>query len=136
MNHENAKHYPELPDSLRGGKLLPLLRFFGPGAIIASVTIGSGETVFASRGGAIFGTALLWCFIGGGAMKFVQVYSAARYITLTGEHPMERWRLLPGPVVGLSGHWRFSRLGVFPSGSQGCLKCWVGWWSGSVDSKA
>jgi len=55
MNHENAKCYPELPESLRGGKLFPLLRFFGPGAIIASVTIGSGETVFASRGGAIFG---------------------------------------------------------------------------------
>lgn len=74
-----------------------MLKYFGPGAIIASVTIGSGETVFASRGGALFGYALLWCFVGGGIMKFVQVYSAARFITLTGEHPMERWRYLPGP---------------------------------------
>ncbi len=76
---------------------MSLLRFFGPGAIIASVTIGSGETVFASRGGALFGYALLWCFVGGGIMKFVQVYTAARYITLTGEHPIERWKYLPGP---------------------------------------
>jgi len=74
-----------------------MLKFFGPGAIIASVTIGSGETVFASRGGAIFGYTMLWCFIGGGLMKFVQVYTAARYITLTGEHPIERWKYLPGP---------------------------------------
>ncbi len=74
-----------------------MLKFFGPGAIIASVTIGSGETVFASRGGAVFGYAMLWCFIGGGLMKFVQVYTAARYITLTGEHPIERWKYLPGP---------------------------------------
>lgn len=46
------------------------------------------------RGGA---RTMLWCFIGGGLMKFVQVYTAARYITLTGEHPIERWKYLPGP---------------------------------------
>ena len=89
--------YPPLPESLQRGGALTLLKFFGPGAIIASVTIGSGETVFASRGGAVFGYAMLWCFIGGGLMKFVQVYTAARYITLTGEHPIERWKYLPGP---------------------------------------
>ncbi|MEE2659174.1 MAG: Nramp family divalent metal transporter [Candidatus Latescibacterota bacterium] len=74
-----------------------MARYFGPGAIIASVTIGSGETVFASRGGAVFGYALLWCFVSGGIMKFTQVYTASRYITLTGEHPIERWCFLPGP---------------------------------------
>ena len=92
-----ALRYPELTDELRARGFMSILRFFGPGAIIASVTIGSGETVFASRGGALFGYALLWCFVGGGIMKFVQVYSAARYITLTGEHPIERWKYLPGP---------------------------------------
>lgn len=89
--------YPEPPAELTGRRVGALLRSFGPGAIIASVTIGSGETVFASRGGALFGYALLWCFIGGGLMKFVQVYTAARYMTLTGEHPIESWRYLPGP---------------------------------------
>lgn len=91
------QRYPQPPAELSRGGLLPLLRYFGPGAIIASVTIGSGETVFASRGGALFGYALLWCFVGGGVMKFVQVYTAARYMTLSGEHPIERWRYLPGP---------------------------------------
>ncbi len=89
--------YPSLSESLQSRNFINLLRFFGPGAIIASVTIGSGETVFASRGGALFGYTLLWCFVGGGLMKFVQVYTASRYITLTGEHPIERWKYLPGP---------------------------------------
>jgi hypothetical protein len=91
------ERYPEPPPELDKGGATALLKYFGPGAIIASVTIGSGETVFASRGGALFGYAMLWCFVGGGIMKFVQVYTAARFITLTGEHPMERWRYLPGP---------------------------------------
>lgn len=89
--------YPELSEEMKMRGLGPMLAIFGPGAIIASVTIGSGETVFASRGGAIFGYSMLWCFIAGGLLKFIQVYSAARYITLTGEHPIERWKYLPGP---------------------------------------
>ena len=92
-----ALRYPELSEDMKARGFGAMLRIFGPGAIIASVTIGSGETVFASRGGAIFGYTLLWCFIGGGLMKFVQVYTAARYMTLTGEHPIERWKYLPGP---------------------------------------
>lgn len=97
VSRHAMERFPEPPHALTRGGLFNLLKYFGPGAIIASVTIGSGETVFASRGGALFGYALLWCFVGGGIMKFVQVYSAARFMTLTGEHPMERWRYLPGP---------------------------------------
>ena len=93
----DERSYPALSEDMQARGLGAMLRIFGPGAIIASVTIGSGETVFASRGGAVFGYALLWCFIGGGLMKFVQVYTAARYMTLTGEHPLERWKFLPGP---------------------------------------
>lgn len=94
---DQSYRYPELSEALKRRGPLSILLLFGPGAIIASVTIGSGETVFASRGGAIFGYTLLWCFLAGGVMKFVQIYTAARYITLTGEHPMERWKYLPGP---------------------------------------
>ena len=92
-----SQRYPELTPAIKDRGFVAMLRLFGPGAIIASVTIGSGETVFASRGGALFGYTMLWCFVGGGLMKFVQVYTAARYATLTGEHPIERWRYLPGP---------------------------------------
>ncbi|MEM7385467.1 MAG: Nramp family divalent metal transporter, partial [Verrucomicrobiota bacterium] len=69
----------------------------GAGAIMASVTIGSGETIFAARGGAIFGYTLLWCFVAGAFMKGVQVYASTRTMTLTGEHPMTQWTAFPGP---------------------------------------
>ena len=56
--------YPELTEELNHGPSFRMFKYFGAGAIIASVTIGSGETLFASKGGAIFGYTLLWCFLG------------------------------------------------------------------------
>lgn len=89
--------YPPLPMEMKSGPWWRWLKFFGPGAVIASVTIAVGETIWATRSGAIFGYALLWCFFYGVLAKLVQVYSATRYMVLTGEHPMERWAYLPGP---------------------------------------
>jgi len=99
--------YPPLSDDVKGGVSWRALGFFGAGAIMASVTIGSGETLFASRAGAIFGYGLLWCFVGGTIMKGIQVYVGARHMTLTGAHPMTHWGRMPGPrnwvplVIGL-----------------------------------
>ncbi len=104
---ETPYKYPDLPPELRGGLNWRLFSYFGAGAIIASVTIGSGETVFASRGGAVFGYALMWCFVFGAIMKCIQVYTAARYMTPPGAHPMTHWGRRPGPrnwvpiVIGL-----------------------------------
>ena len=106
--------YPELPGVLKGRISWRMLRFFGAGAIIASVTIGSGETLFASRGGAIFGYALLWCFVGGAIMKGVQVYTGARYMTLTGQHPIAAWMHLPGPRGWFPGFLAVTSLLCFP----------------------
>ncbi len=89
--------FPALTDAIRSRKMIDMLKFFGPGAIMASLTIGSGETFFASRGGAIFGYAILWAFTLGTIMKGIATYTAMRYITLTGEHPMDRWAHFPGP---------------------------------------
>ena len=89
--------YPQLPDDLEHGLGWRSLKYFGAGAIVASVTIASGESLFAARSGALFGYTFLWCFAAGLLMKGVQVYSAARYIVLTGEHPMTHWGHLPGP---------------------------------------
>jgi Mn2+/Fe2+ NRAMP family transporter len=60
----------------------------GAGVIIASVTIGSGEVVWASRSGAMFGYGMRWCFLYECVFKAIQVYTAARHMTLIGEHPM------------------------------------------------
>lgn len=89
--------FPSPGDLLSGGGLKKALLLFGPGAVMASVTIGSGETVFASRGGAVFGYAILWAFVLGIVMKGVANYAATRYLTLTGEHPIDRWAHFPGP---------------------------------------
>ena len=121
MTESKKLEFPELAAALRSRKIGDFLKFFGPGAIIASVTIGSGETVWASRSGAIFGYAMFWAFSLFCITKVVQVYSAARYMTLTGEHPMERWAQLPGPkgiVPGgcRRGHGRkFSVLSLQPT---------------------
>jgi len=91
--------YPEPPEELKSPYSLKILRYLGPGFIIASVTVGSGELVWASRSGAIFGYGLLWCFLYAGVFKAIQVYTGARYLILTGEHPMVAWRFLPGPPL-------------------------------------
>ena len=74
-----------------------LLRVFGPGAVIASVTVGTGETIFAPRLGAIFAYQVLWIVLVAAIAKGVLVYTGARYLVLTGEHPMQAWARLPGP---------------------------------------
>lgn len=112
-----ALTYPGLPPAMRAG-LRGALRIFGPGAIIAAVTIGSGETLFASRSGAIFGYGLLWFIMACVACKLVQVYSAARYMVLAGEHPMEAWARLPGPRA-----WFPAILGIL---SILCFPFWMG----------
>ena len=51
MAQDKIKPAP-LTDAIQSAKLSDMIKFFGPGAIIASLTIGSGETFFAARGGA------------------------------------------------------------------------------------
>ena len=82
----------------RPGGFITALKFFGPGAIIASVTIGSGEVIFPSRAGALFGYAVLWVFIVGALAKGIAVYASNRHITVSGEHPMTGFlNRIPGP---------------------------------------
>jgi Mn2+/Fe2+ NRAMP family transporter len=92
--------FPDPPENLRARRfnLITALTFFGPGAIIASLTIGSGETVFATRVTALFGYAILWTAVLALIAKGALVYASNRYITVTGEHPMHRFAtVFPGP---------------------------------------
>lgn len=129
--------YPEPPAELRSGNITRCLKYFGAGAIMASVTIGSGETLFASREGALFGYTLLWCFAAGAAFKAIQVYGAVRYITLTGEHPMTHWARIPGPRNWVP--WTLGTLSIacFPfwmSGLPLLLGNIINWIGGSTGS--
>ena len=95
LRQETIQYAPVGPDL--SGSWPRLLRVFGPGAIIASVTVGTGETFFAPRVGAVFGYAMLWVPLDAVVFKTVQVYAGARYIVLTGEHPLRAWSRIPGP---------------------------------------
>jgi Natural resistance-associated macrophage protein-like len=86
-----------LPPALCSRNPFLWLTFFGPGAVIASLTIGAGELIFSARGGAIFGYRLLWFFLLVLALKWVLVFATARHMILTGAHPFQRWMELPGP---------------------------------------
>jgi Mn2+/Fe2+ NRAMP family transporter len=113
---------PPAPDGLAGRRPSPatVLKFFGPGAVIASLTIGSGESILASREGAVFGYAVLWALIAAVIAKGAIVYQSNRYIVLTGEHPMTRFaRVFPGPRG-----WFAALLAVI------CFMSFPGWSSG------
>ncbi|MBT5927416.1 MAG: Nramp family divalent metal transporter [Verrucomicrobia bacterium] len=69
----------------------------GPGAIIASLTIGSGELVFSSRAGSLFGYNVLFIFLLICVFKWMLVYTTGRQLIITGQHPLESWMSLPGP---------------------------------------
>ncbi|HSE71551.1 MAG TPA: Nramp family divalent metal transporter [Nocardioidaceae bacterium] len=113
---------PPAPDGLTGRRptAASILKFFGPGAVIASLTIGSGESILASREGAVFGYGVLWALIAAVVAKGAIVYSSNRYIVLTGEHPMTRFaRVFPGPRG-----WFAALLAVI------CFLSFPGWASG------
>jgi glycerol uptake facilitator-like aquaporin len=83
---------PRLPRSLR-----EWICIFGPGAIIASLTIGTGELIFSTRGGALFGYRILFLFAIISLLKWGLVVATSRHMILTGVHPYQRMIDLPGP---------------------------------------
>jgi hypothetical protein len=107
------------------------LTIFGPGAVIASLTIGSGELIFSSRAGALFGYRLLWFFVLVLALKWVLVFATARHIVLTGAHPFQRWMQLPGPRGWFPVVFVLLALVCFPiwvsfhAGTLGTLIAWL-----------
>jgi len=120
-----------LPLALQSRNPLAWLTIFGPGAVIASLTIGSGELIFSSRGGALFGYRLLWFFLFILLLKWVLVFVTARHMVLTGAHPFQRWMQLPGPRGWFPLVFLLLALVCFPiwvsfhSGTIGTLLSWL-----------
>jgi len=129
LQPETIDYPPVSPDL--SGSWTRLLRVFGPGAIIASVTVGTGETIFAPRVGALFGYAMLWVVLAAVVFKAVQVYAGARYIVLTGEHPLRAWSRIPGPrawvakLVGVVSVIAFPMWAAALSDALGSLCIWI-----------
>ncbi|MBK95907.1 MAG: hypothetical protein CMJ79_09385 [Planctomycetaceae bacterium] len=88
---------PPLPRALTQRSLVGWLSLFGPGAIVASVTIGTGELIFSTRGGVLFGYNILFLFITISLLKWALVFGTSKHLLLTGVHPFRRMLDLPGP---------------------------------------
>jgi Mn2+/Fe2+ NRAMP family transporter len=80
------------------GKLWRLAVLFGPAAIVASVSIGAGETIIVVKAGSWAGYDLLWLIVASTLVKGVCVtYLLGRYTAVSGERIGERLVRLPGP---------------------------------------
>ncbi len=96
-------------------KLLGLLAVFGPAAIVASVSIGAGETIVVVRAGAWAGYGLLWLVLLSSVVKGVFVtYLLGRYSAISGEPIGQRLALLPGPRGWLLLTLAFLEIAVAP----------------------
>ena len=84
------------PWSLR--RFLAMMSAFGPAAIVASVSIGAGETIVVVRLGAWSGYDLLWLILLSVLAKSIFVtYLVGRYTAVSGEYIGHRLVHLPGP---------------------------------------
>jgi Mn2+/Fe2+ NRAMP family transporter len=128
---------PQRLEALRSGHPARWLTVFGPGAVIASLTIGSGELIFSSRGGALFGYRMLSVFLLVCLLKWALTFATARHLVLTGAHPFQRWMGLPGPRGWLPVVFLLLAIPAFPifvSFHSGTLGTLVAALTGSSDS--
>lgn len=80
------------------GKLLRMMQFFGPAAVVASLGLGVGETIMVTGLGAWSEYNLFWLLILSVVVKGVFVtYLIGRYTAVTGQRIGHRLVMLPGP---------------------------------------
>jgi Mn2+/Fe2+ NRAMP family transporter len=105
MNSHETRQAVEIPEPSgvlaepwSVGKLWRMLALFGPAAIVASVSIGAGETIIVVRTGSWAGYNLLWLVLASALIKGVCVtYLLGRYSAVSGEMIGHRLVRLPGP---------------------------------------
>ncbi len=102
VNSPLSIHYPAPPPGTGDGmslrRMRQLLRNFGPAAIVASISIGAGESVLAVRVGAWAGYSLMWVVLLAALIKAGLItYLLGRYSVLTGELISTRLAKAPGP---------------------------------------
>jgi manganese transport protein len=85
------------PASLRSA-----LRRIGPGIVLASAIVGSGEVIATTTLGAQVGFAALWIVLVSCAIKPVVQGELGRYTIVTGRTGLEGFNLVPGPRIGVS----------------------------------
>ncbi|HEX2476372.1 MAG TPA: hypothetical protein VHK01_16590 [Lacipirellulaceae bacterium] len=87
-----------LAEPWSAGKLWRMLALFGPAAIVASVSIGAGETIIVVKTGSWAGYNLLWLVLASALIKGVcATYLLGRSSAVSGEMIGHRLVRLPGP---------------------------------------
>src|SRR6187455_1124738 len=77
------------------------LRRIGPGIVLASSIVGSGELIATTTLGAQVGFAALWIVLVSCAIKPVVQGELGRYTILTGKTGLDGFNGLPGPRLGV-----------------------------------
>ncbi len=82
----------EAPTNLRG-----VIRYLGPGMILAAGVVGSGELIATTKAGAQAGISLLWLILLGCVIKVFAQIELGRYAVTTNETTLTAINRLPGP---------------------------------------
>jgi manganese transport protein len=82
--------------------LLTAVRRIGPGLVLASAIVGSGELIATTTLGAQVGYAALWIVLVSCAIKPVVQAELGRYTIVTGKTGLEGFDQVPGPRAGVS----------------------------------
>ena len=93
----NESGIAEPPRSLRG-----VIRHLGPGLIVASTLIGSGELIATTKTGAQAGISLLWLIVFGCLIKVFAQVELGRYTISQGETTLTALNHVPGPRARVS----------------------------------
>lgn len=88
----------EAPQNLAG-----VLRYLGPGMILAAGLVGSGELIATTKAGAQAGIDLLWIIVLGCVIKVFTQIELGRYTVSEGVTTLVAIDRLPGPRLG--AHW-------------------------------
>ena len=83
------------PTTLRG-----TLAHLGPGIILASSIVGSGELIATTTAGAEAGFSLLWLIVIGCAIKVAAQIEIGRHTLAWGRTPLAAFDRVPGPRIG------------------------------------
>lgn len=95
--HLHPEHVEDPPT-----KLVDIFRKIGPGLILASSVVGSGELVATTVLGAESGYTLLWLILLSCAIKVAVQNEIGRYTIGTGETALEAFNRVPGPRLRVS----------------------------------
>ncbi len=91
---------PEPPEELKRMSFKSVIKYFGFGALIASIGVGSGELIWTPRAAAAFGYIITWAFFYGVWTKAVIQYLGMKLFVITGEPPSHALkRALGGWIV-------------------------------------